>query len=1130
MKPSARSFPYNGSSSYSQDLYAPYPGPPAHTSNQSTPFPTFNFSKPLISSSTSETQKSGPLPISSHPLTTFSSTSLPGTTQPINHGHTDHELTVTVSTSTVTQNISEFIGDNRFPPIRPPINSGTFERRSRPDQTVSLNHALASCSNIQNPSSISEDTVKTSMQIFFQLLNSAKVATNSITSKQLEPHVTQGALHTVLDPLPFHDPEHECHHVCDDDGQPTHHIPRKTRFLSNKEANRLWNLTTVPDRQTRSEILVLGSQLLHTVTKHRTGNGSFTNSLPQANPDVTSHPFLCSATDSGVQTSAERLAPRLPYPKLTRVTPQDRCYLEYVLDNRLDPSPVRREHWVHNIISQMIMRVGPLGLRLRPPRHSDNIPCPLLTYDALADTSKADDRFERECGMTAGIPSVCAHRESKNEPTGISLTSEPSSAGPSSPYISIKKTRRGRGRKHPTPTFPPSPPRNIGKPNLHGVQLHSTCLERTTGTFPVEEIILDLDTPSVGKTTPAAMTPSTVSTSPVPVSATCITTVELLPPAKVQVLEEAKPRIERLESHRADTGGFLESTHTLSQRIEFSDRRSQETLPDAPPRGDIWVSVFRGRIGRVVADRSSLRLPSDGDHQGDNQSTTSISLCFPNLGPLGTASLRLPKVATPTEDMQAIPASNFGEPALVRSHRRRRHRFTARRKKPTNENLAAVECTVVTQVAQVPLQDSESHIESWGERRRSTWDSPPCPVSNDTGPPNATTATHPSGANPCECSRNDSSGGPHSTAYTLSPSTKGPTDTGGGLPPDSTRCHTNCALLGWEVESPAQSAIRDDLVESALPPPVPAPIEVVLDRGGNRYKVEVRATDWAEAFQLDMSAHPDIAVCLAWRRHVRTQLGHGNYRQPTIRLVSREAVDLPKESWPTSWEGLVEHVNKGGSFRGVARMRGGMNPDMQALLASTVSNDSLLWESLDRDPDSVWIGPPVPVDAQTDMMHLTWPTSWDGLVEHVNKGGSFRGLARMRGGMNPDMQALLASTVSNDSLMWESFDRDSDSVWIGLPVPVDAQTDMMHLTLASDMVLQHSNSLESTLLTLWRGETTGDVLPPPRLAAQSAVTFVGIGEKALRVLMSHAGAHPCPVGGGTGAAAGAPDNPGAAQH
>ena len=229
----------------------------------------------------------------------------------------------------------------------------------------------------------------------------------------------------------------------------------------------------------------------------------------------------------------------------------------------------------------------------------------------------------------------------------------------------------------------------------------------------------------------------------------------------------------------------------------------------------------------------------------------------------------------------------------------------------------------------------------------------------------------------------------------------------------------------------------------------------MLDRGGNRYKVEVRATDWAEAFQLDMSAHPDIAVCLAWRRHVRTQLGHGNYRQPTIRLVSREAVDLPKESWPTSWEGLVEHVNKGGSFRGVARMRGGMNPDMQALLASTVSNDSLLWESLDRDPDSVWIGPPVPVDAQTDMMHLT---------------------------------------------------------------------------LASDMVLQHSNSLESTLLTLWRGETTGDVLPPPRLAAQSAVTFVGIGEKALRVLMSHAGAHPCPVGGGTGAAAGAPDNPGAAQH
>ena len=56
---------------------------------------------------------------------------------------------------------------------------------------------------------------------------------------------------------------------------------------------------------------------------------------------------------------------------------------------------------------------------------------------------------------------------------------------------------------------------------------------------------------------------------------------------------------------------------------------------------------------------------------------------------------------------------------------------------------------------------------------------------------------------------------------------------------------------------------------------------------------------------------------------------------PTIQLVSREELDIPKSFWPNSWEGLVKHVEQGGFFRTVVAMRGGMDPsEAQQQLAS----------------------------------------------------------------------------------------------------------------------------------------------------------------------------------------------------
>ena len=70
---------------------------------------------------------------------------------------------------------------------------------------------------------------------------------------------------------------------------------------------------------------------------------------------------------------------------------------------------------------------------------------------------------------------------------------------------------------------------------------------------------------------------------------------------------------------------------------------------------------------------------------------------------------------------------------------------------------------------------------------------------------------------------------------------------------------------------------------------------------------------------------------------------------PTIQLVSREELDIPKPFWPTSWEGLVKHVEQGGFFRTVVAMRGGMDPSAaQQQLDRVEFSPNLDWDEKDR--------------------------------------------------------------------------------------------------------------------------------------------------------------------------------------
>lgn len=125
--------------------------------------------------------------------------------------------------------------------------------------------------------------------------------------------------------------------------------------------------------------------------------------------------------------------------------------------------------------------------------------------------------------------------------------------------------------------------------------------------------------------------------------------------------------------------------------------------------------------------------------------------------------------------------------------------------------------------------------------------------------------------------------------------------------------------------------------------PVPESVEAQLVWGETRLTVVVAREDWMEMQDLGMMLHPGLAVGFAWRRSLpglRRPL-------PAIRLLSSEELEIPMHAWPSSWEGLVAHVEEGGTFRVDGRLRGGMDPRLQAVLDQTVFDESIPWDTLD---------------------------------------------------------------------------------------------------------------------------------------------------------------------------------------
>jgi hypothetical protein len=147
-------------------------------------------------------------------------------------------------------------------------------------------------------------------------------------------------------------------------------------------------------------------------------------------------------------------------------------------------------------------------------------------------------------------------------------------------------------------------------------------------------------------------------------------------------------------------------------------------------------------------------------------------------------------------------------------------------------------------------------------------------------------------------------------------------------------------------------------------------VDVRSASSGKSLTVDVTKGDWSAMQDLGLGTHPDLVVGLALRRQAGPSRGQSYNPMPTIRLVTHDAQEIPKDTWPASWEGLVEHVQQGGYFRRIATLRGGMDQDAQNLLDGIDFNTPLAWEEIDQLLVRIRTGVPIPAEEITYNVRL----------------------------------------------------------------------------------------------------------------------------------------------------------------
>ena len=458
-----------------------------------------------------------------------------------------------------------------------------------------------------------------------------------------------------------------------------------------------------------------------------------------------------------------------------------------------------------------------------------------------------------------------------------------------------RRTRRGRrGRKSPSLHPPIAVGGGGGGVDSRGVQLDSSPQElplvecTPEGFNGLEEMLMDA--------IPALQT-STEQGTTVPVTGLEMAGGEAL--AWRRKRRRGKPRAQASGQVLTGQGEMEDVAATLSLRTEFRNRRSRRGVSILSPQAGLGVEVTRGRKGRrVVLTNELVALHSQPDIRRPplgTRGTKGVADELARQGPVGPLSARIR-----SNDHSRDSERNHQKEGRVTDRQSRSdtawnaQSWTARSKRGelmVRQLVRGIETVVPTEVL-----EAQNPIFSLGALEASISEASELMGRADLG------------------TRESLEGALAESREQNRPVSEEDQNTD--------RCGVrlrDCATTGQSDNTIEMSTRASTL---AL-----ASVEVRLMSSGKSLTVEVTEGDWSVMEALGLGMHPDLVVGLALRRQAGPSQKQGYRPIPTIRLVRHDAQEIPKDTWPASWEGLVEHVQQGGYFRTIATLRGGMDQD-----------------------------------------------------------------------------------------------------------------------------------------------------------------------------------------------------------
>lgn len=974
---------------------------------------------------------------------------------------------------------SQFAGDYKFPPGRPPINKDI----SRPDQTAAINRAFAAWGD-DLPAGGAVD-LEASSKALQNLLRHPTAAVNPICPAQLQPFMEMDPTQALCEPASFLDPEHIVHSIDCRDAPPDD--LQKVRLLPKRGMNRrLGGGTTVMDLPS----VLNNSQASRVSTGTSDEMGATGGSIPLVPPHMAAAPRqvpllrLIPSMEETVLPAAAKPNPvvyrrytsepchyaQRRQPETGDALPGKNADLKIPYRTPVEVTDINlllngqawienKEAYLHKRIERVIwLWTVPWDTVVRDRRLLQEVP-PDPRVQVMADgisATPARRPLPRICDIGCDAPSGAAsdgnnvgdmrHRQVWEGTRAITAAQVSSEDGPDLrewPELAKDAERQVKPAEPQVSTLPPLRPDQatqpcMSKPESSGemltaasVRLDQTLLSapprrrrggrRGRAHSPLAPATMGSGEGGVYSRGVQVALPWAEPVATVNVSAAAATSrrPRLREEDSEAALRTAMDRGSTVPVHASNMarhlarqvpgrgmGGSYEPVGlnvegdslagfvaTLSERREFLIDKADRVR--AVSTEGLRVSICRGQKGRLVGEGSGLpgqRLhPATGIRSPKlgTREMTGIADELVCMGPVGTVSTRFP---TQAESRYHGPESPAGRRRSRIQRGRRGRRNRGRHVKEghglsrdsgqgeldearmagcqclldcgSTDSVAQLEGTDPGAVAARPLatDDLDQAVGRFAPRN-----------------PSSRSASQRSGQGLAARWGKREAKMPE-TSESLGDS---PRKDAGILP----------AVIGSGDDAPRTVGEASSGPGSGKGQwesgPVPGSIDARLVGCGGQMSLEIKREDWSMMQDLGLGSHSDLVVAFAWRRCSDPSPGRNHKRLPTIHLVSHEAVDIPKGCWPTSWEGLVEHVEMGGYFRKVGAMRGGMDPAIAQQL-SLIDFRGTDWAELDRNLARVRAGEAIPPEQLTDNMRVAQLLSgctplqqWDPLATYL---------------------------------------------------------------------------------------------------------------------------------------------------